>query len=126
MLSYLYGMSYCIKTPEKKQLKAFICKYIKDIPVKNNNLTGTFSVTNIRFYSYVVEVELTYKGKFYGRMNKCKSHWLGPEILDIPNVAKIRVFRFIKKNLAKTLESRLRIFDVDLRDYSYIKKIKWI
>ena len=119
-------MLYCIKTPEKKQLKSYIQKYVKDIPISSNVLQGSFSISNIRFYKYNIEVDVLFKGKMLGKMGKKPNSWLSSEILNQERVSKIRINRHIKKRLYDNVNSRLSIFGEGLFSYSYIKKIKWI
>ena len=119
-------MLYSIRTPEKLQLRSFVKKYVKNVPISTNALQGTFSITNIRFYTCIVEIEVAFTGKMYGRMGRNPNVWLSSEVLNMERVSKIRINRFIKKSLVKKIESRLALFGLEFRHYSYIKKLKWI
>lgn len=119
-------MLYSIRTPEKLQLRSFVKKYVKNVPISTNALQGTFSITNIRFYTCIVEIEVAFTGTMYGRMGRNPNVWLTSEILKRERVSKIRVNRFIKKSLVKKIDSRLALFGLELRHHSYIKKLKWI
>lgn len=119
-------MLYSIRTPENLQLRSLVKKYIKNVPIYTNVLQGTFSITNIRFYSYTLEIEVVFTGTMYGRMGRTSNVWLTSEILKRERVSKIRVNKFIKKNLQNKIESRLALFGLEFRHYSYIKKLKWI
>lgn len=119
-------MLYCIKTPENRILKSFVVKYVKDIEVSSHTLQGTFSIKNIRFYKYTVEIDVLYKGKIFGRRGGDKNNWLSSDILKEDRVSKVRVNKMIRKALLSKLESRLELFDITLRHYSYIKTLKWI
>ena len=118
-------MLYCIKNPENYKLKSFVCKYLKEIPISTHEVEGTFSVSNIRFYRYTVEIDVLFKGKIHGRRGRTKSLWLSSDVLNEKGVSKIRIYRYIRKSLIKKINARLAIFSIELRDYSYIKKLKW-
>jgi len=119
-------MLYCIRTPEKKQLKSYIKKYVKDIRVSSNLLQGSFSINNIRFYKYNIEVDVIFQGKMLGKMGNHPKQWLSSQILNHQRVSKIRTNRHIKKRLFDYINTRLSIFGETLHSHYYIKKIKWI
>lgn len=119
-------MLYCIITPEKKQLKSYIKKYVKDIRVSSHLLQGSFSINNIRFYKYNIEVDIIFQGKMLGKMGIKPKEWLSSQILNHQRVSKIRINRCIKKRLYDSINTRLSIFGETLQGYYYIKKIKWI
>lgn len=119
-------MLYCIKSPENQQLKTFVKKYVRDIPINTTKLQGSFSILNIRFYTYTIELEISFKGKMYGRLGRNPSLWLSSDILKKDRISKVRINRHIKKSLIDKIQTRLSIFGLDLKHYSDIKKLKWI
>jgi hypothetical protein len=118
-------MLYSTRTPENRQLKKYICKYLKEVPISSSKLQGTVSVYNIRFYSQVIEIEIVFKGKMFAKKSHSPSKWYSSELLNDERVSKIRINKHIKKNLFNLLQSRLHLFDLELYSYRYIKKLKW-
>ena len=115
----------CFRTPYHKEMKSLTCGYLKGFKVENNFVKGTVKLQNIRFYfgSYV-EVEVLFEGKLKARYFKV-TDWFGTELLDFERISKIKINRKIKKSIYDDLRRKLKFFDINLTDYSQIKKIKW-
>jgi len=122
-------MARYLKTDdESKAIKFFVTKYLKNIPTKNDNLQGKFTIKNIRRYRFETEVEVVFQGKIQARIGRKGLSWYGPEILTDKNykISKVKLNRFIRKSLTKEIEHRLSFFSESIRYYNNIKKITWL
>lgn len=101
------------------------CGYLKNVRVETSYIKGFVKLQNIRFYggSYV-EVEVSFEGEVKARYSRVTS-WFGNELFGFDGVSKIKINRMIKKMIFNDLRRKLKFFDINLSDYSQIKKIKW-
>jgi len=97
-----------------------------EIPVNNEYLRGTVKITNYRKYSLHSEVDVTYEGEIFVSIVSGYSSWFDKSILTKYLISKIKLNRFLRKKLLNDVKNRLNYFDVDLRTYHDIRKIKWI
>ena len=112
------------RTPSVKTTKTVLTKFAKSVPVSNNNIKGTFTITNYRRYNYYEEIDVNFQGSIFVYHNGKKT-WFTPKELG-KNVSKIKLNRFLRKSLYKELETYLRYFSVKIKYYNWIKKIEWI
>jgi len=97
-----------------------------EIPVNNEYLKGTIRIVNYRKYNYHSEVEVTFEGQIYVSISGRKRDWQDTSILTNYNISKIKLNRFLRKQSFTDVKNRLNYFDITLRTYDEIKKIKWI
>jgi hypothetical protein len=117
---------YCSNSEEVKKLRRFLSKF-GQIEINNELIKGSIIILGYRKYSSFYEVDIEFKGEIFARPPLGRGReWLNSEVLKKPRCSKVKVNRFIRKNLFKELSSRLRFFSITLYDYSDIKKLKWI
>lgn len=121
--------SYIIRSEASQAQKKLIKKFSFEVPISNEYLRGTFTIKNYRKYSFYEQVDVEFKGEinvFFQR----KKDWYDSSIMKIPlkngKVSLIKVNRFIRKKLHRSLETHLSYFSVYIRNYSDIFKLKWI
>lgn len=121
--------SYILNTPDSTVTKKFVKKFGLEIPVSNNNLRGVFTISNYRKYQFREEIDVQFKGEIYVMWNR-KRDWYDSSIMEKSErgyrVSKIKVNRFIRKNLISSIRTHLNYFCVNIRHYSDIQKIKWL
>lgn len=93
--------------------------------IDNDNAKGKVNVIGYRKYQFRDEFDIEFTGQIKARMNG-KLEWVSSEVLKRKNISKIKVNRFIRREVFKILKPRVRYFSIDLRWYSDIKKLKWI
>jgi hypothetical protein len=116
---------YCFNTENNKKLKKVISKFVT-IELNTDAIQGKVTVIGYRKYSFREEVDIQFEGKILARTGSFNKEWRCSDVLTKKNISKIKVNRFIKKQIHKSLNMRLRYFSIDLRWYSDIKKVKWI
>lgn len=120
--------SYLIRSVTSEGQKKLVKKFSTEVPISNDYLRGTFTIRNYRKYSFREEVDVEFKGEI-NVMFQRKKDWYDSSIMNIQlkngKVSKIKVNRFIRKNLHKSLETHLKYFSVLIRNYSDILKLTW-
>lgn len=120
---------HMLRTPQSKALTQVVKKFGNQIPVSNNHLKGTFTIKNYRKYSHLEEVDVIFEGEIYVNYNR-KKDWYDSSVMthNFPNggrVSKIKVNRFIRRNIFFDIKTYLKYFDIELPYYDLIKKIIW-
>lgn len=117
---------YALKDDFSKKLRSLIITHFKDQPISNKNLEGTFTIKNIRRYSFnFIEVELEFKGKIYGRVGDNYSFY-DSSLLSKQNISRIKVKKFLKKSIYQDIKNYLKLFSQDIHHYTDIKKMDWL
>lgn len=121
---------HMLKTPSAKATTKVVKKYGKKVSISNSYLKGDFTIKNFRTYDYAYEVDISFEGEILVSYAG-KKMWYGSSIMKESTsngrrVSKIKVNRFIKRNMFFEVKTHLKYFDVDLRYYDLIKKINWI
>jgi hypothetical protein len=128
--SYLCQMSrYSIRTENTESIKKLTKKFGREVPVSNSFIRGVFTVKNFRKYQYRDEVDIDFQGEIYVTW-RGKKDWYDASLMDKTQrglkPSKIKVNRFIRKNIIVSVQTYLNYFCVDVRHYSDILKIKWL
>lgn len=75
------------------------------------------------------EVDVIFEGSIYVNFNRKKDWYSSSVMTDVfPNagrVSKIKVNRFIRRNIFFDVKTYLKYFDIELPYYDLIKKIIW-
>lgn len=119
-----------LKTPSAKATSKIVKKYGTKLPISNSYIKGDITIKNFRTYDYACEIDVSFEGEILVSYAG-KKQWYGSSIMAVTStngrrVSKIKVNRFIKKNMFFELKTHLKYFDVDLVYYDLIKKITWI
>ena len=116
---------YCSNTKNLKALRKVLSK-LATVEIDTDFIQGKITVIGYRKYNSWEEVDVQFEGKIHARLSRFSREWYNCEVLKRTNVSKIKVNRLIRKNIFKSLDSRLRYFSIQINRYSNIKKIKWI
>lgn len=126
--AYLCGM-HMLRTTQAKATTKVVKKFGNKISVSNSYLKGTFSIKNYRQYTHLDEVDIIFEGFIYVNYNRKKEWYSSSVMTDVfPNggkVSKIKVNRFIRRNIFFDVKTYLKYFDIELPYYDLIKKIIW-
>lgn len=120
---------HMLRTTQAKSITKVVKKFGNKISISNNYLRGTFTIKNYRKYSHLEEVDIIFEGEIYVSYSR-KKDWYNSSIMTnaIPNagrVSKIKVNRFIRRNMFFDVKTYLKYFDIELPYYDLIKKIIW-
>lgn len=121
---------YVINSPESKAKRKLIKKYGNKIPINTENIRGYFTITGFRKYRFYNNVDIIFHGEIYVYFDG-KRDWFDSSLLNLITkrglqVSKIKVNRIIRKNLFKNVSDFVKFFDVELKHYTSITKLKWI
>lgn len=120
-----------LRTKSTKATSKILRKYGNKISINNSNIKGTFTVKNYRKYNFHSEVDIVFEGEIFVNYLGKKT-WYPSSIMDDRKfnggrrVSKIKVNRFIRKNMFFDVKTYLKYFDVDISYYDLIKKISWL
>lgn len=117
-------MPRMIKTPRTQELKSVVLKYCHGVKTKNVNLIGTFTIKNLRVYSYHVEIEVEFQGKVFLRYPRV-GQWFDSSLWSQKNISKIKLNRILRKYLFDDITFQLNMFGLNFKYWDCIKKIKW-
>lgn len=100
-----------------------------------NKLSGVLSIKKVRSYDtgisfcpLVFDVDIIFKGKIYAFHNG-KAEWLDSTIASLPSISKIKLNKFIKKQITDTVIDTLHLFGISQLPNSVdfkISKVTWI
>lgn len=93
--------------------------------IDNDSVKGRVNVIGYRKYQFRDEFDIEFIGEIKARVGG-GPQWVSSEILKRKNISKIKVNRFIRREIFKMLRPRVRYFSIELRWYSDIRKLKWI
>jgi len=116
---------YCSNSENIKKFKKVISK-LATIEINTDVIQGKITVIGYRKYNSWDEIDIQFEGKILARATSFGREWHFSDVLKKKNISKIKVNRFIRKQIYKSLNFRLRVFSVELKHYSDIKKLKWI
>lgn len=122
------------KDKETKNLRKTILKYSKDIPVTGDRHRGVFSINGYRVYDVTpnqthIEVDVVFNGELRVSVSSLtQDGWLGSEVRknDKYRVSPVRLGRFLRSSLIKSVNDHLAYFDTKINNDYSIKTIKWI
>lgn len=120
---------YVLQNPVAKTTKIALKKFGAEIPVSNQYLRGVFTISAYRKYQFREEIDIQFKGEIYVMWNR-KRDWYDASLMVKrerglkPSIIKVN--RFIRKNIMFSVKTHLKYFDVDIRHYTEIQKLKWI
>ncbi len=118
---------------DTKNLRKTILKFSKDIPVVGERYRGVFSIMGYRVYDetpvhYHTEIDVVFDGELKVSVSPLsEDKWLSSDIKNNQKylVSLVKLNRFLKSSLFKSLNSHLGYFNTEIsNDYS-IKTIKW-
>jgi hypothetical protein len=115
---------YMIQTDEAKAIKKSLKKW-GEIPIRGEHIDGTIKIQNYRKYTWCEEVDVVFEGNIFVRIGREKRAWHTTSILKTHNISKIKLNRFLRKNVLFETQVRMKYFGVEIRDYYNIGKIKW-
>lgn len=120
---------HMLRTTQAKSITKVVKKFGNKISISNTYLRGTFTIKNYRKYSHLDEVDIIFEGEIHVNYNR-KKDWYNSSIMTttFPNagrVSKIKVNRFIRRNMFFDVKTYLKYFDIELPYYDLIKKIIW-
>ena len=119
---------HMLRTTQAKSITKVVKKFGNKISISNTYLRGTFTIKNYRKYSHLDEVDIIFEGEIHVNFNR-KKDWYNSSIMTnpLPNVrvSKIKVNRFIRRNMFFDVKTYLKYFDIELPYYDLIKKIIW-
>lgn len=115
---------YVIKNEESIAIKKSLKKW-GEVPVKNDYMDGVVRIENYRKYQFVHEVDVTFVGKIYVKVYREPRNWYDSSILTTHNISKIKLNRFLRRNMLFDIQTRMNYFGAEIRDYYNITKIKW-
>ena len=118
---------YVLTTPQSKSTKSAVKKF-GTVVIKNDRLDGVVEITNYRGYTLYEEVDIQFKGKIKAKYNSMYSEWFDSSIMTNKGltVSKVKINRFIRKSTFFEVKCMMNYFGVNIKDYSYIKNLKWI
>jgi len=120
---------HMLRTPHTKAISKVVKKFGNKIPISNSQLKGTFTIKNYRSYSHLEEVDIIFEGQIFVHYNRKKDWYSSSVMTDVfPNggrVSKIKVNRFIRRNIFFDVKTYLKYFDIEIPYYDLIKKIIW-
>jgi len=118
---------YMLNTPQSKSTKSAVKKF-GTVVIKNDRLDGVVEIINYRGYTLYEEVDIQFKGKIKAKYNSMYSEWFDSSIMTNKalTVSKVKINRFIRKSTFFEVKCMMNYFGVNIKDYSYIKNLKWI
>lgn len=114
---------YCFNTTETKSLKKFILNF-SSFEIDSESAKGKVNIFGYRKYQFRDEFDIEFIGQIKARVDG-KLTWVSSEVLKRKNISKIKVNRFLRKEIFKVLKVKVRYFSIDIRYYYDIKKLKW-
>ena len=121
--------SYVINTEENLGKRKLVKKYGKKIPIQSQVIRGHYQITGYRKYKYHEEVDIIFEGEIYvffdGKRDWFDSSFLKYKTRRGLGVSKIKVNRLLRKNLIKKITDFVKFFDIELKTYHEITKLKW-
>ena len=120
---------YVITNQSVKNTKKALARFSKDIPISSEYLRGKFTIKTYRRYLMTEEVDVIFEGEIKVNFQR-KRDWYPSEIMERSykdwRVSKIKVNRFIRKQIFKYVKLHLNYFDIKhFHSYHLIKKITW-
>ncbi len=115
---------YVITNEDSIAIKKSVKKW-GELPIKTDYMDGIIKIENYRRYKLEQEVDVTFEGKIYVKVYREPRNWYSSSILETHNISKVKLNRFLRKNVLFEVQLRMNYFGADIRDYYNIKKIKW-
>jgi hypothetical protein len=117
---------YTIVNTETKSIKKLLPK-LGEIPVCDGNLDGVIKIKNYRKYTSRDEIDVVFEGKIFVKIVNGDKKWHDTSILEHKGyrVSKVKLNRFLRKNMLWEVKNRMNYFGVEIKDYGFINKVGW-
>ena len=117
---------YIIQNDETKGVKTAFKKY-GTLQIENDKVKGGVRFIGYRKYSWGEQIDVEFIGKIQARTGH-RLEWMDSSIMTDKGrrVSKVKVNRFIRRNLLPDVKRHIAYFGVKIDDYSKITKIKWL
>jgi hypothetical protein len=117
---------YTIVNNETKSIKKLLPK-LGEIPVCDGNLDGIIKIKNYRKYELRDEIDVVFEGKIFVKIINGSKSWYDTSILEHKGyqVSKVKLNRFLRKNMLWEVKNRMNYFGVEIKDYGFINKVGW-
>ena len=115
---------YVISDNDSKSIKKSLKKW-GTIPISTEYLDGVIKIENYRKYIRSEEIDVFFEGKIFVKISYEKRMWHSSDILKTHNISKVKLNRFLRRNLLFDVKTRMKYFGVKIDDYMNVKKIKW-
>jgi hypothetical protein len=112
------------RTNESLTLRKVLKKYNSVKLLSREDIDGDITISSVRFYGPMAEIDIEFKGKIYARKTLGKTEWFDASVL--PNASKVRVYRLIRRRVFPFLKTHLSYFDINLHYVEQIKKVRWV
>ena len=118
---------YLIQDTTSKAIKKSLLKW-GELSINDAGIRGVITIKNHRKYQFRDEIDIEFKGEVFARLDVVNRQWHGSDIMlnKSYNVSKIKLNRYIRKNIFREIKIRMNYFGVDMKDYRNIVKIKWV
>jgi len=118
---------YLIQDTESKAIKKSLIKW-GEFPVSNGALNGIIIIKNYRKYPHRHEVDIEFKGEIFVRIYNENRTWHTSDVLNDKKfrISKVKLNRYLRRNSLNDVQMRMRYFGVNVSDYQYISKVKWL
>lgn len=115
---------YLIQSVESKAIKKSLKKW-GEVPIHNEYMDGVLKIKNYRKYQSYEEVDVVFEGKIYVKIFREARSWRDPSILKTHRISMVKLNRFLRRSSLFEIQTRMKYFGVNIRDYYNIQKIKW-
>lgn len=110
-----------------REVQPYVKKY-GTIKISKRLISGEIKIVflrqNKRVYNFQqkISVGVEFRGKI--TTNRHPNIWYSYE--NLPELSKIKVYRYIRQHIFEEINDYLRIFDINLLHYSNIRTFKWV
>lgn len=118
---------YLIQDKTSSATKKSLLKW-GELSINDERIRGVITFKNHRKYQFRDEIDIEFKGEIFVRLDVVTREWYGSDIMlnNSYNISKIKLNRYIRKNIFREIQIRMNYFGVDMKDYKNIVKIKWV
>lgn len=117
---------YIIQDGETKGVKTAFKKY-GTLHIDNDKIKGGVRLIGYRKYTWGEQIDVEFIGKIRARTG-LKLEWMDSSIMKDAGtkVSKVKVNRFIRRNIHIDVKRHIAYFGVKIDDYNKITKVKWL
>lgn len=123
-------MAKMIKSSETTVTKTLLLKKSQEIEISNHRVRGVCTIKTYRKYQFHYEVDVVFKGEIYGTFDSILDWWdssiLQKRTRTNLKASPTRINKSIRKGLFLDLQPYLKYFNIDLFEYTEIKKVNWL
>ncbi len=109
-----------ILTEKDKNIRKIVKKY-SNLSIDLSDVKGKVKILSVRRYSFHYEVDISFSGDIYSRVNRNPPEWVNSSRFN--TFQKKSANRLIRKKLFSKLRNYLCYFNVDISNEVDIKKI---